>query len=381
MKMIILSCSSSFTFLLDSCFLFREFPVSWWDSQIILKLFNLSYTSVAPHEVMLLLLLMFDLLSCSNADTFSLVVPDGDTSGQLGSSVVLPCELSTSLDIRRYELHWHRPDKFDNPVLLYRDLKVQENIGDPQYRGRASLIGELQKGNASLRLENLTVADRGEYVCYVKSYIWYEEASVFLSLPVVGSPLLLSFAEAGQQVNVTCASGGWSPKPTLTWRDKQGRELTDSVNQEYTDSEGLVSVSSWLLFSPSESEWISCSVGLSGQEMRESRVLPLKPVHHPATKTDPPTEPGVSPGWKVATILLVISLLVLTVMTVFFLKFRADLSPPACPVCAVREINRTGGATQTSGPETAEETSPDRAIQALIGHMEDMSLSGGTSNH
>ncbi|KAL7856334.1 hypothetical protein AOLI_G00199380 [Acnodon oligacanthus] len=370
------------------------------DLKIILKLLSLSYASVAPHEVMLLLLLIFDLLSCSNADTFSLVVPDGDISGQLGSSVVLPCELSTASDIRSYEVHWNRPDKFDNPILLYKDLKVQENAGDPQYRGRVSLIGDLQKGNVSLELENLTVADRGEYVCYVKSYKWYEKASVFLSLPVVGSPLLLSFTEAGEQVNVTCASDGWSPKPTLTWRDKQGRELTHSVNHDYTDSEGLVSVSSWLLFSPSESEWISCSVGLSDQEMRDSRVLPLKPAHHPATKTDPLTEPGDSTGWKVATILLVISLLVLTVMTIiFFLKFRGhifqkgakstpaeeearrlvdpepthtetrpdkgeqDLSPPSCP--AVRETPRTDRATQTSGPETAnKETNTEKKKQA-----------------
>ncbi|XP_036419544.1 butyrophilin subfamily 2 member A1-like isoform X3 [Colossoma macropomum] len=371
---------------------------------------------------MLLLLLIFDLLSCSNADTFSLVVPDDIISGHLGSSVVLPCELSTMLDIRSYEVRWYRPSKFDNPVLLYGE--VQENTGDPQYRGRASLIGDLQKGNVSLKLENLTVADRGEYMCYVKSYKWYEKASIFLSLPVVGSPLLLSFAGAGEQVNVTCASGGWSPKPTLTWRDKGGRELTDSVNYDYTDSERLVSVSSWLLLSPSESEWISCSVGLSDQEMRESRVLPLKSVHQSATKTDSTTEPGVSPGWKVATILLLISLLVLTVMTIIFLKFRGhifkkgtkstpaeeeacrlvgpetanketntdteiqvDLSPPSCPVCAVREINRTDGATQTSGdlnrlaspvremnitnettptsdPETAKtETSPDKDKQ------------------
>ncbi|XP_036418175.1 butyrophilin subfamily 2 member A2-like isoform X5 [Colossoma macropomum] len=382
---------------------------------------------------MLLLLLMFDLLSCSNADTFSLVVPDGDTSGHLGSSVVLPCGLSTALDIRSYEVRWYRPNKKENPILLYKDLKVQENAGAPQYRGRVSLIGELQKGNVSLKLENLTVADRGEYLCYVKSYKWYEEASVFLRLPVVGSPLLLSFAEAGEQVNVTCASGGWSPKPTLTWRDRGGRELTDSVNYDYTDPEGLVNVSSWLLLSPSESEWISCSVGLSDQEMRESRVLPLKSVHHPATKTDSTTEPGVSPGWKVATILLVISLLVLTVVTIIFLKFRghifkkgttstpaeeeacrlvdpetahteksnADFSPPPCPVCAVREINRTDGGTQTSGPETAKETSTDEEIQGpeadnkkaitdteikdgevqdMIGGLEEMSISGGASN-
>ncbi|KAL6467309.1 hypothetical protein MHYP_G00251130 [Metynnis hypsauchen] len=386
-----------------------------------LKLFNLSDASVAPHEVMLLLLLMFGLLSCSNADTFSLVVPNSTISGQLGSSVVLPCELSTALDIRSYEVCWFRPNKKENPILRYKELQVQENPGDPQYRGRASLVGDLQKGNVSLKLENLTVADGGEYVCHVKSDRWYEDASVFLILPVVGSPPLLSFAEAGEQVNVTCASGGWSPKPTLTWRDKQGTELTDSVNHDYTDSESLVSVSSWLLFSPSESEWISCSVGLSGQEMRESRVLPPKPVHHPAIKTDPRTDPGVSPGWKVATILLVISLLVLTVMTViFFLKFRghisqkgtkstpaeeearplvagpetakketntdkekqADLSPPSCPVCAERETSRTDGAAKTSDPEPdIQETSTDTGMQGLDLILQGLTISGGTSNH
>lgn len=43
-----------------------------------------------------------------------------------------------------------------------------------------------------------------------------------------------------------------------------------------SDSEGLVSVSSWLLYSPSDSEWISCTVGLNHQEMRDSRIVPLK---------------------------------------------------------------------------------------------------------
>ncbi|KAL7841063.1 hypothetical protein SRHO_G00247540 [Serrasalmus rhombeus] len=86
------------------------------------------------------------------------------------------------------------------------------------------------------------------------------------------------------------------------------------------DSEGLVSVSSWLLFSPSESEWISCSVGSSDQETREGRVLLFKP----ATAT---AEPGVSPGWRAFTILRVISLLVFTAMTVINPKIRGLIFP------------------------------------------------------
>ncbi|KAI4884638.1 hypothetical protein NFI96_027524, partial [Prochilodus magdalenae] len=210
------------------------------------------------------------------ADEFSLVVPDG-VVGQLGSSVVLPCAVSPSQNCKSFEVHWYGPNNKDKLILLYKDLKVQEDTGDPRYRNRVSLIGELGKGNVSLKLENLTLADRGEYVCYVESYKWYERASVFLNLPVLGSLPVLSVAEAGQQVNVTCASGGWSPNPTLIWRDKEGRELRNSVDHYRADSEGLVSVSSWLLVSPSESEWIYCSVGLSDQEMKEGRVLPLKP--------------------------------------------------------------------------------------------------------
>ncbi|XP_036416691.1 butyrophilin subfamily 3 member A2-like [Colossoma macropomum] len=270
--------------------------------------------------VMLVLLLMFDLLTCSNGGTFSLLVPHGFISAKIGSSVVLECGLSTALDSKSYEVRWHRPNKKDNPILLYKDQKIQENPGDPQYRGRVSLIGELQKGNISLKLENLTLADRGEYVCYVQSTEWYERASVILNITVVGSPLLLSFADVGKQLNITCASSGWSPKPTLTWRDKGGRKLRNSVDHYKTDSEGLVSVSSWLLLSPSESEWISCSVGLSNQEMREGRVLPLKP----ATAT---SEPGVSSGWRAFTILLVISLLAFTAMTMINPKIRGLIFP------------------------------------------------------
>ncbi|KAG9259663.1 butyrophilin subfamily 1 member A1-like isoform X1 [Astyanax mexicanus] len=131
--------------------------------------------------VMLVLLMMFGLLGCSTA-AFSLQVPGGFIQAKVGSSVLLPCEMSPALNAESYKVSWYRPNKEDSPVLLYKDLKVQENTGDPQYRGRVSLVGDLQKGNISLKLENLTVADRGEYVCFVQSGTWYERASVNLDI-------------------------------------------------------------------------------------------------------------------------------------------------------------------------------------------------------
>ncbi|XP_049328167.1 butyrophilin-like protein 2 [Astyanax mexicanus] len=260
--------------------------------------------------VMLVSLMMFGLLGCSTAETFTLQVPGGFIQAKVGFSVLLPCEMSPALNAESYEVSWYRPNKEGSPVLLYKDLKVQENTGDPQYRGRASLFGDLQKGYVSLKLENLTIADRGEYVCFVQSDRWYEKASVNLNITVVGSLPVLSLAETGDEVNVTCVSDGWSPKPIITWKDMRGRELRNSVVQHKTDSEGLVSVRSWLMFSPSDSEWISCSVGLSDQDIKEGRVLPLKS----APATEQPSE------WKVSfIILLIIILMVFTVMASLFI--------------------------------------------------------------
>uniref|UniRef100_A0AAY5KDW4 Ig-like domain-containing protein n=1 Tax=Esox lucius TaxID=8010 RepID=A0AAY5KDW4_ESOLU len=88
-----------------------------------------------------------------------------------GSSVILPCELSPTFDAKPLKVCWYRHDNFFTykPALFYKDHKTQEDFVDPHYRGRVSLIGELEKGNLSLRLERVTPEDRGEYVCCVSN--------------------------------------------------------------------------------------------------------------------------------------------------------------------------------------------------------------------
>ncbi|XP_053087016.1 butyrophilin subfamily 1 member A1 isoform X2 [Pangasianodon hypophthalmus] len=290
----------------------------------------------------MILIYIASVLACSAAE-FSIVVPNASVSAPLGSSVVLPCGLSPSLNARTFEVRWSKQGEHD-PILLYQDQKVQENVGKDQYRDRVSLIGELDKGNVSLKLDNLTVVDKGEYICFVKSISWYEKGSMNLVVKALGSTPLFLHKEAGEKVNITCMSGGWSPKPTLTWRDSAGRELPNSHTYYRTDSEGLVSVSSWLLFSPSDSEWISCTVGLNGQEIREGRIVPLKGF------------------WREAFIsTLVLSLIVLSTFTVLLILFRKGLLPH----CSSHKNAKAAADSHVSLPaETVPLNATENATQA-----------------
>ncbi|XP_053335794.1 E3 ubiquitin-protein ligase TRIM17-like [Clarias gariepinus] len=230
------------------------------------------------------LLFLFPSLSHqASSEYFSLKV-ESPVSGLLGSSVSLPCAVTSNMDVRPMEVRWYRPNMYDTPALFYRDTEIQKSPVDVQYQGRVFLLGDLEKGDVSVKLENLMLTDRGDYVCYVKSDIWFDKATVSLRLRVVGSTPVLSICEAGEgKVNVSCQSHGWVPEPSITWTDKDGRDLKHLSNDKFTNnSVGTVDVSSWLIVSPSESEWISCSVGLSDQERKEDRIM----LHVPARDTE-----------------------------------------------------------------------------------------------
>lgn len=109
---------------------------------------------------------------------FSLLVP-GPISAPSGSSVVLSCLVSPPFDPD--DVQWYRPGHVDNPVISYENQKIKDSA-DPQYRGRAFFTAGLKNGDVSLRLENLTMADRGQYVCYVHHRGWYNTANISLTV-------------------------------------------------------------------------------------------------------------------------------------------------------------------------------------------------------
>lgn len=135
---------------------------------------------ILEHPIQEVLCLSPCLTRSFSRSEFSLVVPDASVLAWLGSSAVLPCGLSPSLNAGTFEVRWYRNNDYDELILLYQDQKVQGNVGGDQYRARASLIGDLDKGNVSLKLDDLTAVDSGAYMCFVKSISWYERGSVNL---------------------------------------------------------------------------------------------------------------------------------------------------------------------------------------------------------
>uniref|UniRef100_A0A3B1KK38 Ig-like domain-containing protein n=1 Tax=Astyanax mexicanus TaxID=7994 RepID=A0A3B1KK38_ASTMX len=117
---------------------------------------------------------------------FSVVVPRAPVYGLLGSSVTLPCSISPPLNAVNFEVLWFRPQEGHTPIVFYQDLEIRKNPRNPQYQGRVSLIGGLDKGNVSVKLENIRLEDKGEYICRVEKTDegeeWYDEATVSLQV-------------------------------------------------------------------------------------------------------------------------------------------------------------------------------------------------------
>ncbi|XP_053335809.1 butyrophilin subfamily 2 member A2-like [Clarias gariepinus] len=182
------------------------------------------------------LLFLYPSLSHQASSVIFSVKVESPVSGLLGSSVSLHCAVTNNMDVRNQEVRWYRPKMYDTPILLYENKQIQKSRVDVQYQGRVFLLGDLEKGDVSVKLENLTLADRGDYTCHVSTDMWYDKATVTLRLRVVGSTPVLSIHEAGEgKVNVSCQSHGWVPEPSITWTDKDGRDLKHLSNDTFTN--------------------------------------------------------------------------------------------------------------------------------------------------
>ncbi|KAJ8262323.1 hypothetical protein GJAV_G00165150 [Gymnothorax javanicus] len=252
-------------------------------------------------------------LICDAAGSFSVVVPHDPISAQMDSTVTLPCWLSPALSAEKMEIRWFLSPSFNETVLHYIEGQIQESSQLPRFRGRAFLgprspdSSGLMGGDASLRLENVTVGDEGEFQCYISSKLHYDTGRVSLSVKVTGTVPVLSIRHFNNSLlNASCASSGWHPEPQVTWSSSQGWSDVSPDGLRYSPEagQGLVSVSSWILSPPSDAGWLSCTMQLPGWGRQEGRVALLSappPTCKPDTYAD-----DQSGGWKALFIALLI---------------------------------------------------------------------------
>uniref|UniRef100_H2RJ27 Uncharacterized protein n=1 Tax=Takifugu rubripes TaxID=31033 RepID=H2RJ27_TAKRU len=185
-------------------------------------------------------------------------------SVQRGHTATLPCWLEPTQSAELLEVLWYHRNDVDLSVMRYSNKKVSSLSS---YEGRVSFgprgvtSGGLASGDVSLELVNVTLQDSGEYTCYVSSDQSHDTAVVTLAVTAVWTD--------SSVVNVSCRSEGWYPRPQLRWLN-QNESLTPKSIQYTEDSLGLLSVHSWVLVSPSSE--IICTVGLQGEEEKETRL-------------------------------------------------------------------------------------------------------------
>ncbi|XP_072232823.1 butyrophilin subfamily 1 member A1-like [Leuresthes tenuis] len=186
--------------------------------------------------------------------------------------------------------------------MLYKAKKFENGSQEAAYVGRVSFglkdttSGGLKSGDVSLKLEDVTIKDAGDYTCYVSSFQGYDSSTVNLQVTETGkSPLLSVTWKDNNMVNVSCESEGWYPQPELQWSD-QTQDLTRNSVVHSKVTSGLYSVHSWLL-APGSSD-VFCSIGLPNIVAMEARMHIGKP---------PEKESSVG-GWVAFGILLIIAL-------------------------------------------------------------------------
>ncbi|KAG5265638.1 hypothetical protein AALO_G00244690 [Alosa alosa] len=165
----------------------------------------------------------------------------------LGEPVVLPCSFSVgnAWQPEGMVITWQRGLEVVHSFYYNRDQLKRQS---PHYAKRTHLYhSEMQKGNASLMLENITMDDVGEYVCSVSSQLGSEKKSFPLKVAAPYSEPVLQFSVRSGSVKLLLTAGGGFPAPTLHWlRDHE--DLTNSTETDVTQDtlSGLYTVSSSL---------------------------------------------------------------------------------------------------------------------------------------
>ncbi|XP_067380046.1 butyrophilin subfamily 3 member A2-like isoform X9 [Channa argus] len=182
---------------------------------------------------------------------------------KVGDDVILPCHLEPAVDVATKTLEWTRPDLDPRYVYVQRSSQDYEDWKNPSYKGRTSLFtDELKRGNISLKLSNVKLADEGKYRCYIpdrneESFIDLVVASGAFSSPGIS---LTGLDECISGVLLQCESEGWYPDPEVLWLDGEGNVLSAGPTETVRGPDDFYTVSSRVTVDKRHGKRFTCRV-------------------------------------------------------------------------------------------------------------------------
>ncbi|XP_039373662.1 butyrophilin subfamily 1 member A1-like isoform X2 [Mauremys reevesii] len=215
-------------------------------------------SSALPSYVILCLALQVPRLVSAQ---FTVAGPDHPITASLGGRAVLSCHLSPRMSAENMEVRWFR-SKYSPVVHLYRDGQDQYGEQMLEYRERTELLKDnITTGRISLRIRNIQLSDDGQYKCFFKSNVSYEEALLELQVAGLGSAPVIS-VEGHQDggIRIVCRSSGWYPQPKAQWRDLQ-RQLLPSASEKISpEANGLFQTEIAIVITEESNQKVSCFV-------------------------------------------------------------------------------------------------------------------------
>ncbi|XP_021257807.1 cell surface A33 antigen [Numida meleagris] len=155
--------------------------------------------------------------------TYALTVetPTKEVQVARGKNATLRCNFNTNFFTSSGDfVVWKKIISADDAVTRYFDGLVQYGKG---YENRIHFTGDVNSGDISITINEVTMEDNGTYVCSVRLRDDPPRQSALTSLFVLIAPSkpeckIVGTAEYGQTINLTCFSHEGSPKPTYTWQ-------------------------------------------------------------------------------------------------------------------------------------------------------------------
>uniref|UniRef100_A0A8C9PMQ0 Butyrophilin subfamily 1 member A1 n=1 Tax=Spermophilus dauricus TaxID=99837 RepID=A0A8C9PMQ0_SPEDA len=131
--------------------------------------------------------LPLSLLSPSPIADFQVQGPHAPVLALVGEDAELSCRLVPSISTEGMELRWYR-NQSSPAVLVHRNGEDVHQEQMVEYQGRTSFVSDhVARGEATLRIHNVTLFDNGTYHCLFKEGTSSNQATLWLAVAGKGS--------------------------------------------------------------------------------------------------------------------------------------------------------------------------------------------------
>uniref|UniRef100_A0A4W5PTF3 Ig-like domain-containing protein n=1 Tax=Hucho hucho TaxID=62062 RepID=A0A4W5PTF3_9TELE len=216
------------------------------------------------------------LIKASYSVEFEISVPREPQLAIMGQYVVLDCSFTVgkAWDLDNSVITWQRGLEVIHSFYHGQDQLDRQSS---HYTNRTSLYhSEMERGNASLRLDRTNLGDKGDYTCSVSTLLGSETKTFALKLAAYYPEPHLKFTASPRDVELLLISQGGYPQPSVHWLDDSGDVVTNNtVTNISEDTQGLYTVFSTLNLQGQVNETITFVLKNKdlGQEIRREITL------------------------------------------------------------------------------------------------------------